>query len=152
MTTKAGTWRVVIDGGAVGELTVEVVAGGWHRVNGQEYHHATPLRAAIAHAAWSRDWPVREIVAPGEMTAAEQLAVVTAERDDARLMTQCNRDNWRLAGEQRDALARAVTEYRCEVDGIAAMPDAQEAAAALAALCSAPDALDAALAVARGER
>lgn len=78
MTTNAGTWRVVIEGGAVGELTVEVMAGGWHRVSGQDYHPATPLRAAIGHAAWARDWPVREILAPGEMTAAQRVAAERA--------------------------------------------------------------------------
>jgi hypothetical protein len=83
--TKAGTWRVVVEGGAIGELTVDVVGGGWHRVSGQEYHPATPLRAAIAHAAWARDWAVAEIVAPGALTRAEALRDA---RDD---LTACER-------------------------------------------------------------
>jgi len=95
--TKAGTWRVVVEGGAVGELTVDVVGGGWHRVSGQEYHPATPLRAAIAHAAWARDWAVAEIVAPGALTRAEALRDA---RDD---LTACERLRARLVDAEAEA-------------------------------------------------
>ena len=89
------------------------------------------------------------------MTAAERLAVVTAERDDARLMSQCNRDNWRLAGEQRDALARAVREVEESEGALETMIDdsgwtLDDERIAEERVAAAHAALDAALAAAEG--
>ena len=72
----AETWRVVTESGAIGSLEVRAEAGGWHDVGGRQYHPLTPLRAAIAHAAWERDWAVAEILAPGELTRAEAAAAM----------------------------------------------------------------------------
>lgn len=77
MTTRE-TWRVMLESSAVGSLEVGVTADGWRDVGGRQYHPATPLRAAIAHAAWDRDWPAREILAPGELSAEERVAAERA--------------------------------------------------------------------------
>lgn len=75
---RTETCRVVLESGAVGSLEVGVTADGWRDVGGRQYHPATPLRAAIAHAAWDRDWPAREILAPGELSAEERVAAERA--------------------------------------------------------------------------
>lgn len=102
MTTATTTWRVVLENGAIGCLGVGDAGGGWRDVGGRQYHPATPLRAAIAHAAWERDWSVEGIVAPGAPTADERVAALTAERDAARRAAT-------LAETERDAL-RAENE------------------------------------------
>ena len=82
MTTRE-TWRVMLESSAVGSVEVGVTAVGWRDVGGRQYHPLTPLRAAIAHAAWEQDWAVVEIVAPGELTRAEAVAAMRAPRRSA---------------------------------------------------------------------
>ena len=157
---KSGTWRVVVEGGAVEEVQVCYSAAGrgeWRATNGNldGYVVGPTARGAVAGLAGWRSWSVVEIVAPGAMTTAERLAVVTAERNDARLMSQCNRDNWRLAGEQRDALARAVREVDESEGALETMIDdsawtLDDERAAEERVDAARIALDAALAAAEG--
>jgi len=99
MTTE--TWRVVTEGGAIGSLEARAEAGGWHDVGGRQYHPLTPLRAAIAHAAWERDWAVAEILAPGELTRAEAVAAMR-ERCIAAFATWLRRHD-ALAGAREIA-------------------------------------------------
>ena len=99
MTTE--TWRAELDSGAIGCLGVADAGGGWHDVDGRQYHPATPLRAAIAHAAWERDWAVVEIVAPGELTRAEAVAAMR-ERCIAAFATWLRRHD-ALAGAREIA-------------------------------------------------
>ena len=164
MTTDAeqqsGTWRVMIDGGAVEEVRVLYSAagrGGWRATNGNldGYVVGPTARAAVAGLAGWRSWSVVEIVAPGAMTAAERLAVVTAERDDARLMSQCNRHNWMLARGQLDALAGAVREVEASEGALETPIDDSgwtlaDERAAEERVAAAHAALDAALADAEG--
>lgn len=119
MTTA--TWRVVLDSGAIGCLGVGDAGGGWHDVGGRQYHPATPLRAAIAHAAWERDWAVVEILAPGELTRAEALAAAQraatfaeTERDTLRgLVDGMREENERLRADLavRDAVGDEVMAH-----------------------------------------
>ena len=119
MTTE--TWRVVTEGGAIGSLEARAEAGGWHDVGGRQYHPLTPLRAAIAHAAWERDWAVVEILAPGELTRAEALAdaqraatLAETERDTLRgLVDGMREESERLRADiaARDAVADEVMAH-----------------------------------------
>ena len=79
MTT--GTWRVVVDDGDVREVPV--------RVEGEEllvgagpgrfcWGGRRQPRSGVASFAVSMGWRVREILAPGEATAAERVAAETA--------------------------------------------------------------------------
>ncbi len=160
MTTETEMWRVVVEGGEVREVsTMQQSATMWgaHFVGDTSYNggYGPSARAAVLAACVSAYVSAAEIVAPGEMTAAERLAVVTAERDDARLMSQCNRDNWRLAGEQRDALAMAVREVDESEGALETMIDdsawtLDDERAAEERVVAARTALDAALAAAEG--
>jgi hypothetical protein len=79
MTT--GTWRVVVDDGDVREVPVRV-EGAWMFVGAgagpQQWSASLPPRFAVASSAVSKGWRVREILAPGEATAAERVAAETA--------------------------------------------------------------------------
>ncbi len=100
MTTE--TCRVVLESGAVGSLEVGVTADGWRDVGGRQYHPATPLRAAIAHAAWDRDWPAREILAPGELSAEERVA---AERARCAAVCRARAEKHRKTAAEETAAA-----------------------------------------------
>jgi hypothetical protein len=76
---------VVLASGEVREVVTESGDDG-HRcaVVGDYHGWGTTPPSAIAAVVGLHGWPVREILAPGEMTRAElaaQLAAVTAERD-----------------------------------------------------------------------
>jgi hypothetical protein len=135
MTTEtdqqSGTWRVMIDCGAVEEVQVRYSADGrgeWRATSGNldGYVVGATARAAVAGLAGWRSWSVVEIVAPGAMTAAERLAVVTAERDalaaavrevaesEGALETMIDDSGWTLdderIAEERVAAAHAALD------------------------------------------
>ena len=107
---SAETWRVVLDDGNVREVFVErdgdVCAAS---VAGHPIRFLSPIprRAVVAMA---QCWPVREVLAPGEMTRDEAIAAaVAAEReaciDDVRTVLLANGS---LSGEiERRIRARA---------------------------------------------
>lgn len=79
MTT--GTWRVVVDDGGVREVPVRVEDGQMSVGAGpgpRVWDVRMSPRFAVASLAVSVGWRVREILAPGEATAAERVAAETA--------------------------------------------------------------------------
>ena len=71
-------YRVVCAGRGALRVVVVRREGEWLMVERDSYHPTTRPRAAVAHYAWSRGWPVVEIRGPGEATTAEAVA---AERE-----------------------------------------------------------------------
>ena len=87
MTTE--TWRVVDGLGGVREVPVRFESGLLLVGPGPQpryYASEEPPRLAVMHYALTMRWPLREILAPGEMTAAERVA---AER--ARCAAACRK-------------------------------------------------------------
>lgn len=76
----AETWRVVFDTGAVREVTV--ASDGTGRIltfDGEKraFHPSNVAPACVAWFAALLNWPVREILAPGELSRAELAAAET---------------------------------------------------------------------------
>jgi hypothetical protein len=129
----AGAWRVVCEGGAAHEVSARHTPGSyggeWRADSDGAAAGGSSARTAVLALAAGTGWPVVELVAPGEATAAERLAQAIAERDAAHV-----------------ALAAAVRGYLRAVDE----PTWDERS--LATLDVARTALDAALAAAGGDR
>ena len=75
------TWRVVLESGEVMEVLVTRQPHAWEAsaASGAEGASGISARRAVQLLAGSPDWPVREILAPGEATAEER--VQRAHRD-----------------------------------------------------------------------
>ena len=75
------TWRVVLESGEVMEVLVTRQPHAWEAsaASGAEGASGISARRAVQLLAVAPDWPVREIVAPGEATAEER--VQRAHRD-----------------------------------------------------------------------
>jgi len=87
MTTE--TWRVACEGGEVRDVRVTKVHRQWEAVPavlaGDAWQASTAsARRAVVILAATEMWPVREILAPGELSAEERVA---AER--ARCLAVC---------------------------------------------------------------
>lgn len=77
MTTE---FRVVVEGGKVRKVSLarsHIVGAPWVP-NGDGLCGAANPRIAVAAYAGARAWPVREILAPGELSAEERVAVERA--------------------------------------------------------------------------
>lgn len=80
---SADLYRVVLDDGSVREAPCAREGRLW-RVDGSEGLDRDPFAAVTRYAA-SYDWPVREILAPGEVTRDEAIAAaVKAEREGCK--------------------------------------------------------------------
>ena len=96
MTTE--TWRVACEGGEVRDVRVTKVHRQWEAVPavlaGDAWQASTAsARRAVVILAATEMWPVREILAPGELSAEERVA---AER--ARCLAACRAVAAREAG------------------------------------------------------
>lgn len=94
----AETWRVVLVTGEIREVLVtpddchdpacETCEGdparlGWvGKAGDEEVYGVGGTRLCAMYAAWAADWPVREIVAPGELTQREQCAALCERQAD----------------------------------------------------------------------
>jgi len=129
--SKMQTWRVVLESGEVKRPEVEDMRdGSFVAVTGEDGDHYAGLRdeprLAVAALCDMAGWPVVELLAPGEPTAAERLAVVTAERDalaaavrevaesEGALETMIDDSGWTLdderIAEERVAAAHAALD------------------------------------------
>jgi hypothetical protein len=81
----AETWRVVCEGGAAHEVSARHTPGSyggeWRADSDGAAAGGSSARTAVLALAAGTGWPVVELVAPGETTAAERLAQAIAERD-----------------------------------------------------------------------
>jgi len=80
----AETWRVVCEGGAAHEVSARHTPGSyggkWRADSDGAAAGGSSARTAVLALAAGTGWPVVELVAPGETTAAERLAQAIAER------------------------------------------------------------------------
>ena len=81
----AGTWRVVCEGGAAHEVSARHTPGSyggeWRADSDGAAAGGSSARTAVLALAAGTGWPVVELVAPGETTAAERLAQAISDRD-----------------------------------------------------------------------
>ena len=154
--SAAQTWRVVLaprtpDGAAEErQLTVVWVErfGGTWTCGGHGYHRS-PRRAAMM-AAFTLDYDVAEILAPGELTRAEAVAAVTAERDEARAEVRRLTAALATVTTERDGLRADMRKVLAAAEALADI-GAARAAVERATTEAHRDDLRAALAAARRE-
>ena len=132
--TTAETWRVMCEGGAVREVAARHTPGSyggeWRADSDGEAAGGSSARQAVLTLAAGDGWPVTELVAPGETTAAERLAQAIADRD-----------YWR---EQATGMAPSVDGMRAITSllipgGTGCVVDPERAVAAVAALLAIVD-------------